>query len=134
MPTKMTKDFDNWNKEKQVIHERTLEEEFFYRAREMWWCSLGVNVGFEQDGTGQGYERPVLILKGFSRQVCLVIPMTTSLKTNPYHVSLGLVDGRQSSAIISQLRLIDTKRLSNKIGLLDQAVFETIRKAVKDLL
>jgi hypothetical protein len=34
----------------------------FYHKREIWWCSLGVNVGFEQDGTGTNYDRPVLVI------------------------------------------------------------------------
>ena len=93
-----------------------------------------MNVGFEQDGTGVDNERPVLILKGFSKQVCLVMPLTTSEKKNPYHASLGKVDGRNAFAIISQIRLIDTKRLINKIGFVEQKIFEKIRKAAKDLL
>ncbi|MDP3764804.1 MAG: type II toxin-antitoxin system PemK/MazF family toxin [bacterium] len=93
-----------------------------------------MNVGFEQDGTGEGFSRPVLILKGFSRQVCLVVPLTTSTKKNIYHVSAGVVDRLQAVAIISQVRLIDTKRLYKQIGTLDKEVFENIRKAVKDML
>jgi len=34
-----------------------------YHAREDWWCSFGVNVGFEQDGTDSNPERRVPILK-----------------------------------------------------------------------
>ena len=33
-----------------------------------------------------------------------------------------------------QLRLIDTKRLDQHITILNQEMFETIRKAVKDIL
>ena len=128
----MQKDFDSWNKNKKQIHAENANK--LYHEREVWWCSLGVNVGFEQDGTGADNERPVLILKGFSKQVCLVMPLTTSEKKNPYHASLGKVDGRNAFAIISQIRLIDTKRLINKIGFVEQKIFEKIRKAAKDLL
>ena len=128
----MQKDFDTWNKNKKHIHSKN--ENKLYHEREVWWCSLGVNIGFEQDGTGSGGERPVLILKGFSKQVCLIIPLTTSEKKNPYHVSLGKVSDRNAFAIISQIRLIDTKRLINKIGFVEQKIFEKIRKTAKDLL
>jgi len=37
-------------------------------------------------------------------------------------------------AIISQLRLIDTKRLTVKIMMLNMKKFNEIRKAVKDIL
>lgn len=93
-----------------------------------------MNVGFEQDGTGADNERPVLVLKGFSKQVCLVMPPTTSEKKTPYHVSVGKVNDRNAFAIISQIRLIDTKRLINKIGFVEHGIFEKTRKAAKDLL
>lgn len=128
----MKKDFDGWNEEKKAIN--VLDYKPLYHEREIRWCRLGVNVGFEQDGTGAGRGRPVLVLKAFSRSVCLIIPLTTSIKQNPYHVSVGDVAGRPAFAIISQLRLIDTKRLDPKIQVLEKHVFETIRKAVKDML
>ena len=128
----MHKDFDTWNKNKKIIHAEN--ENKLYHEREVWWCSLGVNIGFEQDGTGTVGERPILILKGFSKQVCLVIPLTTSEKKNPYHISLGKVDGKNACAIISQIRLVDTKRLINKVSVVERKLFEKIRKAAKDLL
>lgn len=128
----MHKDFDGWNEEKKVTHERTNAP--LYRGREIRWCRLGTNIGFEQDGAGEDRARPALILKGFSRHVCIVIPLTTSEKRNPYHISLGIVGGRTAFAIISQLRLIDTRRLDQKIMDLDKETFKIIRKAVKDML
>lgn len=125
------KNFDTWNESKKILHAHSKNR--LYHRREVWWCSLGVNIGFEQDGTGSNYERPVIIIRGFSKQVCVVLPLTTSTKKNRYHISLGNVDGKGAFAIISQIRLVDTKRLINKIGFIDMETFETIRKAVKDL-
>ncbi len=127
----MKKDFDTWNEHKKSIHDTN--ENKLYHEREIWWCSLGVNVGFEQDGSGDDGERPVLILKGFSKYVCLVVPLTTSEKKNRYHFSLGRVDGRNAFGIYSQLRLIDTRRLINKIAFLDQSLFTEMRKTVRNL-
>lgn len=128
----MKKDFDAWNEEKKQIDAR--QDVLLYHERDVRWCRLGTNVGFEQDGTGSDYSRPALVLKAFSRSVCLVVPLTTSTKKNPYHASLGMIGGRAAFAIISQLRLVDTKRLDTRMHVLDKAVFETIRKAVKDML
>lgn len=47
----MKKDFDEWNAKKKEIHKGG--EAPFYNEREIWWCALGANVGFEQDGTGK---------------------------------------------------------------------------------
>jgi mRNA interferase MazF len=128
----MQKDFDSWNKIKKKINNTALNR--LYHQREVWWCSLGVNIGFEQDGKGYQRERPVLILRGFSQHVCFVIPLTTSSKINPFHIPIGEIQGRLNAAIISQMRLIDMKRLVNKICTLDKNIFEEIRKAVRNLI
>lgn len=127
----MTKNFDEWNECKKLIHADSIRK--LYHQREVWWCAFGTNIGFEQDGTGKTGDRPALILKGFSSQVCVVVPLTTSIKKNPYHIAIGNIDGKEAFVIISQVRLIDTKRLINKIGFIPQESFERIRKAVKDL-
>lgn len=128
----MQKDFDGWNEQKKEINIR--EDILLYHERDVRWCRLGTNVGFEQDGTGAGRARPALVIKAFNRHVCLVVPLTTSTKQNPYHISIGMVNDRQASVIISQLRLIDTKRLTVKIMRLNKTKFDEIRKTIKDML
>lgn len=125
------KDFDGWNERKKELHK---EKPNFYRARDIRWCSFGINIGFEQDGTSGSFRRPVLIVRGFSRQVCLVVPLTTSKKKNPYHMSLGIINGIEAFAILSQIRLIDTKRLHDRLDVLNKETFERIRKAVRNLI
>lgn len=125
------KDFDKWNMRKKAIHNSG--ENKFYHPRNIWWCSLGVNIGFEQDGTKEEKSRPVLILKGLGKNTCLVVPLTTSASQHPMRIFLGKVDNKNASAIISQMRVIDTKRLFRKIGNLNKDKFEEIKKAIKNL-
>lgn len=127
----MKKDFDSWNIRKKELNE---EQPNFYRARDIRWCSLGINIGFEQDGTSEKHRRPVLIIKGFSLHVCLVVPLTTSTKENPYHISVGIIEDREAFAILSQIRLIDTKRLHDRLAIIDREKFEEIRKAIRSLI
>jgi mRNA interferase MazF len=129
----MQKKFDTWNEVKKKTDSRT--DRLLYKKREIRWCKLGVNVGYEQDGTGEGFARPVLIIKDFNQHVCLAVPLTTSQKANPYHVKIGNFDNAQESfAIISQLRLIDTKRLYKKVAMVDEKTFADVIKAIKDML
>jgi mRNA-degrading endonuclease toxin of MazEF toxin-antitoxin module len=128
----MKKDFDGWNEKKKQTNERHTAP--FYHDREIWWCSLGVNVGFEQDGSGDTYRRPVLILKGLSAETCLVIPLTTSAQKHPLRPSIGEVDGKEAHALLSQMRVIDAKRLVRKIGYLDPDIFEDIQKAARGMI
>lgn len=128
----MEKDFDGWNEQKKQINHR--KDIPLYRERDIRWCRLGTNVGFEQDGSGNERSRPVLVLKGFSRAVCLVVPLTTSEKKNPFHIALGEVANRRAAAIISQLRLVDTRRLDQKLAVLDKNTFAGVKKAIKEML
>jgi mRNA-degrading endonuclease toxin of MazEF toxin-antitoxin module len=125
----MKKDFDQWNESKKIIQSHG--ENKLYHQRQIWWCSLGLNIGSEQDGTGVDFDRPVLILKGLSRETCFVAPLTTSRKVHKTRVFIGLVEGRPASVLLSQIRVVDNKRFVEKIGFLDQNIFEEVRKIAK---
>lgn len=128
----MNKVFNSWNEQKKVINDRVSSP--FCHERELWWCSLGVNIGFEQDGSGIEFRRPVLILKGLSKTTSLVIPLTKSISEHKFRPRIGLVGGEEACALLSQIRVVDTRRLVSKIGNLDKNIFEGIRKTVKDML
>ena len=124
----MKKDFDNWNKQKKVIHDKKVKA--FFQVREVWWCALGVNVGFEQDGGSEDYSRPVVIIKKFNNESCLVVPLTSRPKSGKYFVSVGEIEGKLAVAILSQLRFVDQKRLENKLCMLNKTAFEELIMAV----
>ena len=128
----MKKDFDGWNETKKRTDSRRGAP--FYHEREVWWCTLGINVGSEENGSGEEYRRPALVLKGLSVETCLIVPLTTSAKDHPLRVAVGLIGGKEARAILSQMRVIDTKRLVRKIEYLDVDTFEQIRKAAKGIL
>jgi mRNA-degrading endonuclease toxin of MazEF toxin-antitoxin module len=128
----MPKDFNSWNTVKQNIE--ATHGRKFYHERDVWWCSLGVNVGSEQDGTGVLHDRPVLVLRAFGRNTCFVVPLSSSSKTHPLRVPVGSIQDRVAVALVSQMRVIDTKRLIYKVGRIDSVTSEAVRKAVKDLL
>lgn len=127
----MNKNFDEWNKIKKLTQ---AEKPRLYTVREVWWCRLGVNIGTEQDGSGALFLRPAIILRGFGPDACLVAPLTTSTREHPLRVSVGVIDGRQARVNLSQLRVVDTRRLVEKIGFLEIGIFANIRKIARDLL
>ena len=128
----MIKEFTQWNSVKERIHEHGIQK--LYHTREVWWCSLGVNVGAEQDGGGDAYRRPVLIVRGLGAETCLVVPLTASTRIHRLRIPVGMVDGKEATALISQIRVVDTKRLVRKIGYVQKETFEIIRKAARDML
>ncbi|MEM6429496.1 MAG: hypothetical protein AAF708_09680 [Deinococcota bacterium] len=45
MPKAYTRNFDTWNDYKKQLDTRKDAPRF--NEREIWWCSLGANVGFD---------------------------------------------------------------------------------------
>lgn len=129
----LEKDFTHWHDRKEVIHCKKRRP--FFRERDVWFCSLGVNVGFEQDGRGQQFLRPVVIVRKFNNEICWGLPLTKNAKQGPYYLSISPVAGREASAVIlSQLRLIDVKRLQYKVGAVSEEEFREIKKRLIALL
>ncbi len=124
------KDFDGWNEVKKHTH---AEPPRLYTVREIWWCRLGENVGTEQNGTGDVFARPCIILRPFGPGACLVVPLTTSPREHPLRVPVGLVNGKQARANLSQMRVVDTRRFTLKIGFLSRNAFDKLKKAAGDL-
>lgn len=52
----MKKDFDKWNNRKKIIDQKEISNQMFFNEREIWWGSLGVNIGYEQDGKNDENE------------------------------------------------------------------------------
>jgi len=129
----MQKDFQKWHGEKSVIHHD--KKRPFFHLREVWFCSLGANVGFEQDGGGKRYLRPVLILRKFNNEVLWVLPFTKHKKKGKYYISIKVSNSELlSTVILSQIRLIDAKRLQYKIGDVSEKDFFETKKRLQALL
>lgn len=120
----MEKDFSGWFALKKTTHETGGTA--LFHEREIWWCKLGANVGFEIDGRGEDFERPVIIIKKFNLDTCIVIPLTSKPKRGKYYFPIGTVDDRDAIVVLSQIRLIDRKRLTEKIGMLPKAKFKEL--------
>ncbi len=105
------KDFDAWNIIKKKYDEKDREIiKVFCHEREIWWISLGLNIGDEEDGKGALFERPILVIKKFNNNIFWGCSLSTKIKDqNKYYHKIDTKEGIRS-VIISQLRLYDTKR------------------------
>src|SRR3990167_6226333 len=128
----MKKDFQKWHEKKKDIHEN--RPRVFFHEREIWFCYLGTNVGFEQDGSGDDFLRPVLILKKFNSEVLWALPLTKKGKKNhKYYFEFSSNFGEKSSVILSQIRLIDAKQLKYKIGDMSEKDFGLLKAKIRQL-
>ena len=128
------KDFDKWNNLKKIINNKNVKKRFF-NERDVWFLNMGVNVGFEQDGNSGEFLRPVLILKKFSGQTFLGIPLTKTNKDTKFYHSFEFKK-QISVAILSQIKFFDAKRLktSKKYGRLSVKDFNDIKNKLKILI
>lgn len=129
----MQKDYWEWHKVKSILNDRPNSPKFF-KPREIWYIACGLNVGREQDGRGQSFRRPVLILRKFSQETFWGIPLTTKEKKYDLFFPLNIKDNKGSWAMIAQLKLFDSKRLIQRIDKIDPMDFSAIKEKIRMLL
>ena len=79
---KMEQYFIDWNNLKyELITIKSPPPNF--NERDIWWCSIGVNVGYEVNGKNGPFERPVLIIKKYNNDMFFGLPLTCLLYTSP---------------------------------------------------
>src|SRR3972149_11433241 len=72
---KMNKEFLKWHVLKSDLDRQAVSAKF--QEREIWWCSLGCNIGYEQDGKHELFERPVLIVRKFNADLFWGLPLSS---------------------------------------------------------
>ena len=127
----MAKHFDKWNVLKQQLDDNSKRVEF--KERTIYWISIGENIGFEQNGKGDIFSRPVLVLKKISKQLFFGIPLSTQIKEGSFFYQYR-IDGQIRTALLAQGRTFDTKRLENKIGMMEEEDFKKLKEKFKLLL
>ncbi len=125
------KDFTDWHKIKRKIENK--KDRVNFQIRDIFFCSIGENVGFEQDGRGEEFLRPVVIIKKFNKEVFLGIPLTHTNKKGKYYFAFDFGRG-ESVAILSQVRLFDSKRIKYKIGMISEPDFVLLKEKIRQLL
>jgi mRNA interferase MazF len=127
----MEKDFLIWHELKLSINEK--ETALLFQEQEIWWCSLGKNIGVEENGKNEKFVRPVVILKKFSKDMFWGLPMTSKDKIGKYYYNF-FFNGGQHTVLISQLRVLSGKRLLRKIGKINNKQFDEIKMAVIQII
>ena len=127
----MEKNFDEWNIHKKVID--SIENKKTFHEREVWFIKIGENVGFEQNGKGAEFLRPVIVYKKFSKNVFLGIPLTKTVKEGKFYSRFEF-KGQTSFAILSQIRLFDSKRLAYPIGRMSGGDYKKLKEKLIKLL
>lgn len=123
--------FIDWIKIKiildSIVHKPPLIDE-----RDIWWISFGKNIGSEINGKSRLFSRPGIILKKLSSKFYLVAPTISKDDLGSWYVKITYA-GRQTYVCLHQIRTLDYRRLSNKIGQLDDVQFNKIKAGFANL-
>jgi mRNA interferase MazF len=124
-------EFNQWNTQKQTLHFR--EAKFNFRAGQIWWCALGKNIGFEEDGKHDTFERPVLILRKIKHDLLLVAPLTSVIREGNYFYTLSNYHGQVSQVLLAQIRAISANRLLRYVREIPRGQLMEAKRAMSQL-
>ena len=123
------KNFDDWNQKKKNLD--GLAYGPFCKEGEVWFTSIGLNIGDEEDGKNMEFERPVLVLRKFNKNIFVGVPLSSVAKpNNKYYVTIRM-NGKEASVIISQVRLYSAKRLRRRMAIIDNKQLLSVVRAAQ---
>ncbi len=127
------KSYAEWHREKAKIQDKNIRLNF--SEREIWFVHLGSNIGREQDGKGNHFLRPVIVYKKWNKESFIAIPLSRTKKLSTYHFYFSYKDNtEQSVALLSQIRILDERRLFYKDGFMEMSDFNVLKEKIRQLL
>lgn len=121
----MNKWFALWIALKEKLHGKITKPPRVNEG-DIWWVSIGENIGHEINGKNEKFTRPVIIFKKFSNSLFFVIPLTTKIKYGTWFVTYTFRK-YQVTACLHQARTIDYRRFFSRLGELDKINFDKIK-------
>lgn len=122
--------FDAWNAVKKDIHNK---------KQDKFKINVGLNIGGEIYGKGNEFLRPVLVINKFYIKnfinTFIGIPLSSKTKDKSgylYHKFIT-TNGKMQVALLAQIRLFDTRRVSDFYkGKILKNDFEIIKSKIKN--
>jgi mRNA interferase MazF len=126
------KEFDKWNEVKKRTEQK--EETAIFKEREIYWANIGENIGYEQNGKGEDFMRPLLVFRKYSNKLFCGIPLSTTIRDGSFFFNFKFSKDKESSALLVQAKTFDGKRLDRKIGMIDKDDFKRLEQKMKELM
>ena len=129
----MIKEYDKWNNQKKDIDSGNYKPPLF-NEREIWWCSLGINIGSEVCGKNKNFRRPILIIKKLSKTSFIGVPLSIQEREGTWYLKIRHSGGVVNFINLAQIKYIDYKRVDKKLGIIDSEEFIQVKDRLKNLL
>lgn len=128
---KYQKDFRRWAEVAERVESGERPE--FVKVGAIYWCHLGVGVGSELVGKGEGFTRPVLVIGKISERMVLVIPVTSKEHRGGNYMEVVVV-GMLERLALMHFAVIDVLRLGIFIDEISPMELGMVRKRFVKLL
>lgn len=119
--------FDQWNLLKKSLDKN--ETKVLFKEGEIWWASIGQNIGEETYGKGSKFMRPVIIFRKLSGTACIAIPLTSKERVGTWYFKFE-VDEVVRYAMMHQSRILSTKRFESRMATIPEKDFKELKNAV----
>jgi len=126
------KKYDDWNRVKKKIDSK--EVLITYKERDIFWANIGENIGFEQNGKGSDFMRPILVFRKFTNKMFLGIPLSTQVRDGSFFFQFEFLENKISTALLVQAKMFDVKRLDRRIGMINKDDFKIMEVKMKKLM
>ena len=123
--------FDNWNILKQKIEQK---EPVQFRQGQIYFMSVGQNIGQEVFGKKDLFLRPVLIYRKLSKRTFIGIPLSSQEKSGSYFFTFRYTKKTLSTALLNQIKVFDIKRAEYYDGYINISDFAKLKHKVINLL
>lgn len=128
------KEYDIWNELKKKTQFDSEIPTYFPQEGEVWMSALGKNIGHEQNGSGDNFSRPVLVIKKFNNHMFWCVPLSTKQKSFDFYFNFTDPNNEKVSVILAQLKLVSVKRLKRKLYDIDSEVFVKMREKLRNFI
>lgn len=127
-------EYDSWNELKKEVSKEIDKPDRFPKEGEVWVSVFDKNIGFEENGTGESFSRPVLIIKKFNNLMFWSVPLSTKQKELDFYFNFIDPNSLPVAAILAQMKLISVKRLRRKLYDIPQEQLTEIKEKLRTFL
>ncbi len=131
----MEENFDKWNQvKKNVQNDNKIR---LFKERDIFFLSMGQNIGYEQNGKGENFVRPIIILKKITNHMFIGVPLSSQIKEGNWFFKFEFKMKNKISkniAILPQIKMFSSKRLLNKIGVIKIEEFKKLKDEIKKFI
>jgi pseudaminic acid cytidylyltransferase len=121
--------YDKWNGLKKQLHNKN--EIIRFKEMEIYFMSVGHNIGNESYGKDTLFLRPVLVYKKINHSLFLGIPLTSKEKEGSYYFTFNYKKDKKSTAMLHQMRVFDIRRSEYYSGKINKNIQKNLNEKIK---